>query len=45
MKSNVLAVLLVAIIFALLIPVLGQYCVSEQAFTSGNLIRIDLVSR
>lgn len=45
MKSNLWTVLLIGIILALLIPLLGPYCMSEQAFTHDNLIRIDLVSR
>ncbi|MDD2619066.1 MAG: hypothetical protein PHC92_00125 [Syntrophomonadaceae bacterium] len=45
MKPNILVVFLVALILTLLIPFLGQYCNSEQAFTPHNLIRIDLVSR
>lgn len=45
MKSNFWTVLLIGIILALLIPLLGPYCISEQAFTHDNLIRIDLVSR
>lgn len=45
MKYNLWTVILIGVILALLVPLLGPYCVSEQAFTPDNLIRIDLVSR
>jgi len=45
MGRNLLVVLLVAVILALMIPVTTRYCNSEQAFTSDNLIRIDIVSK
>ena len=42
MGRNLLLVTLVAIIFALLIPITNYYYASERAFTPDNLVKIQL---
>jgi len=42
MGRSLLLVVLVAIIFTLLVPVTGQFCANEQAFTPDNLVKVEL---
>ncbi|HOB12175.1 MAG TPA: hypothetical protein PKO32_03375 [Syntrophomonadaceae bacterium] len=45
MNKNLLVIILIGIIFALLLPLTGQFSASELAFTCNNLVKINMVAK
>lgn len=45
MSRNLFIIILVAAVFALLVPMVNQIFSTEWAFTPDNLVKVDIVSR